>query len=93
MFTWLNKQGVASDSGFMLQRVQRFFYEYSEKGQTLRIAVEPGLKYEEIRLPAVPRWQPPHEAIVVDGPELARVIGNVTEALTFMGIQHKIERE
>jgi hypothetical protein len=29
-FTWLNKQGVESDEGLVLQRVDRFAFEYRE---------------------------------------------------------------
>jgi hypothetical protein len=39
-FVWLNKQGVASDEGFALQRVDRFAYEYREANRTMRFEGE-----------------------------------------------------
>lgn len=42
MFTWLNKQGVVSDSGFILQFVDRFIAEYKEGVNTMKIEIEDG---------------------------------------------------
>jgi len=42
MFTWLNKQGVQSDKGFIVQRVARFEVEYKEGHKKISIYVEPG---------------------------------------------------
>ena len=36
-FVWLNKQGVASDEGFVLQRVERFYFEYREANRRMRL--------------------------------------------------------
>jgi hypothetical protein len=43
VFTWLNKQGVASDEGFALQFTGRFSAEYSADGTTIELYVESGL--------------------------------------------------
>ncbi len=48
MFTWLNKQGVKSDKGFIVQSVARFVIEYKEGNKCISIEVEsdyaPGIK-------------------------------------------------
>lgn len=43
MFTWLNKQGVQSDRGFILQRTGRFTAEYREGEKAVTLDVEGGL--------------------------------------------------
>lgn len=35
MFTWLNKQGVKSDQGFVVQSIDRFVIQYSEAMGTI----------------------------------------------------------
>ena len=42
MFTWLNKQGVQSDRGFIVQSVDRFTIEYREGSRKVSIHVESG---------------------------------------------------
>ena len=44
MFTWLNKQGVKSDKGFIVQSVSRFMIEYRENGKVISLSVERGLQ-------------------------------------------------
>ena len=43
MFKWLNKQGVESDAGFVVQFTGRFTCEYREGGCSLELEVESGL--------------------------------------------------
>ena len=43
MFTWLNKQGVKSDKGFIVQSVSRFVIRYSESQGEIDISVEYGI--------------------------------------------------
>ena len=40
MFTWLNKQGVQSDSGFIVQFAGRFTAEYREGGKIMTVALK-----------------------------------------------------
>jgi hypothetical protein len=42
MFKWLNKQGVRSDKGFVVQCTGRFEVEYREEKRRISIYVEPG---------------------------------------------------
>ena len=42
-FHWLNKQGVQSGSGFVVQFTGRFTAEYREAGRVLEVEVEAGI--------------------------------------------------
>jgi hypothetical protein len=42
MFTWLNKQGVESSDGFVVQSTGRFTIEYREDAQVVTLQVEHG---------------------------------------------------
>ena len=43
MFTWLNKQGVRSESGFVVQFTDRFSAEYREGGRIITVFVQDGI--------------------------------------------------
>ena len=43
MFTWLNKQGIRSDSGFVVQFTDRFRAEYREGERIVSVYVEDGI--------------------------------------------------
>lgn len=43
MFTWLNKQGVKSDKGFVVQSINRFVIKYSEGHSDIDVSVERGM--------------------------------------------------
>lgn len=42
MFTWLNKQGVQSDKGYIVQCIDRFEIEYRENKKRISIYIEHG---------------------------------------------------
>jgi len=42
MFKWLNKQGVESDEGFVVQFTDRFSLQYIEEGRTTTLTIETG---------------------------------------------------
>ncbi len=88
-FRWLNKQGVESDDGFVLQRMHRFYYHYVEDGKTLQVDVELGRKSEDISSASFLQWQTPHDAEVLSLDEQARIKANVQAALRFMNIRHR----
>lgn len=94
MFRWLNKQGVESSTGFILQSIDRYGYHYKEAGKTMRIDVEPCLAssgdyYEEVVEKSFCAWLPPHAAEVVTAEVRQRIKANVGSALSFMGIKHR----
>lgn len=88
-FRWLNRQGVESDDGYVLQRMHRFYYHYVEGGKTLEVAVELGGKFEEISSASFSKWQTPHDGEALSLDEQARIKANVQAALRFMNIRHR----
>lgn len=87
MFTWLNKQGVRSDTGFELQFTGRFAAEYRENGRVTEMYVEGGaggvLTIYEGSLAEL--------LAAIDNPfarkaERDRLIGNLRDALAFQGL-------
>ena len=85
-FTWLNKQGVRSDSGFELQRTARFAAEYREGGRVTKLYVEDtsnGITIYDGSLKVL--WDgiaDPFER----KKERDRIIGNIRAALAFQGL-------
>ena len=80
MFRWINKQGVEKDGEFSLQRIDRFHFEYSEKGNSIVIPSEPGFPYSEIFL----------SSVVATGDNFDHISKNVADALRFMGHKFRI---
>lgn len=93
MFTWINKQGVKSSKGFIVQSVARFIIEYREAGKCISIEVEsdyvPGMKpIEKIKTHAVLRWD---DGTVITKDKQNEIIKNFTEAMAFQGIRVVVE--
>ena len=89
MFRWLNKQGVESTDGFVLQRMDRYFYHYIEDDRVLKVIVEPGLLYEEIHVLSLQHWQPPFGEDMIADADQKRIRANISTALDFMDTAHK----
>jgi hypothetical protein len=92
-FTWLNKQGVRSDTGFELQTVDRFTMEYREESRTITLDVESGML--DGNLPAVlmgpdalRKWD---DGTSLDVKRQDQVLSNIREALTFQGLGLSVE--
>lgn len=93
MFTWLNKQGVESSKGFIVQSVSRFIIEYKEGDKYISIEVQSdyaqGKKpYEIVSKNAFSHWS--------DGSSIAtkkqeEIIKNFKDAMEFQGIGVIIE--
>lgn len=92
MFEWLNKQGVKSETGYVLQRMHRFYYHYTEGDHVLKVEVESNLKVEEVFLASTPAWEAPHESEPISVEKVSEIEGRIGEALKFMGIRYKIQR-
>lgn len=93
-FTWLNKQGVQSSDGFVLQRMHRFYHHYIEDDKILKIIVEAcwdkdNRYFQEIITDSIIEWLPPHDGLIIDENNKKRIMKNISDALTFMGIDHK----
>jgi len=88
-FTWLNKQGVQADEGFVVQRIDRYHYHYVENGHVLSIEIEPGLQYTEVFLGERLQWEPPFENEEIDRQKATDIEDRIQKALAFMGIRHR----
>ena len=89
MFTWLNKQGVQSDQGFVVQRTDRLAAEYREHGRVITVYIQSGLSEGKrcliIQGTAFERWDgdPENKRISLD--DQLRMLRNFREALEFQG--------
>ena len=83
-FVWLNKQGVASDQGFVLERVDRFAFEYREGNRTMRLEGESivGGALGDAKFGFV-FYSSCHEG--VSKVERERIMANIKAAMAFMG--------
>lgn len=90
LFTWLNKQGVQSDTGFVVQCTGRFTYEYREGARSLEIEVESGFSGGSpsisISKDAFAKWAPPRPFYETPKAEQERVMQNFRDALAFQGL-------
>lgn len=90
MFTWLNKQGVKSDKGFIVQSVDRFVIDYREGKKKRGVYVENGrTEYGELCVEIAPnafeRWDNDPENIAPEKQE--EMLSNFTDAMRFQGIE------
>jgi hypothetical protein len=95
MFTWLNKQGVESDRGFVVQFTGRFTAEYREAGRTITLRVEDGISGNVPSIILSPQafehWdnEPPGKKI--PGAEQQRLLKNFRDACEFQGLKVVLE--
>lgn len=96
MFTWLNKQGVKSDRGFVVQFTDRFTAEYREGGKTATLSIDDGiiggLPCISVDPNAFDRWDgdPPTNRITSD--QRDQLFKNLKEAIEFQGLKMVIEK-
>lgn len=88
MFTWLNKQGVKSSEGFIVQRTGRFTAEYQEGGKKISISLENGFlpdmkPCEIISSCAFSRWD---NGASISKEKQEQILQNFKEAMEFQGI-------
>lgn len=92
MFTWLNKQGVQSDQGFVVQFTGRFTAEYREDSRIVSLDVESG---ESGGLPCIildPKafvcWD---DGTLIDQDMQKQLFKNVEDAMAFQGLKMVVE--
>jgi hypothetical protein len=94
MFTWLNKQGVRSDRGFVVQFTGRFSAEYRDQGKVLKFYVEDGTVGGQPAILVDPdafqHWD--GETATIDPDEQLKMFRNLREAVEFQGLKLSIER-
>jgi len=93
MFTWINKQGVQSDRGFIVQFTGRFTAEYREGARVVSLAVEAGvsggLQSIIVSPKAFRRWN--NDRAVIDPDNQERMFCNLREATEFQGLKLIVE--
>ncbi|WP_130459992.1 hypothetical protein [Azospira oryzae] len=93
-FKWLNKQGVESDSGFIVQFTGRFTCEYTENGRVLEIEVEDGEKAGRpcinIKHDAFAKWGKLRAFHEATEQEQERLMNNFKAAMAFQGLEVEV---
>lgn len=88
MFKWLNKQGVESDMGFVVQFTGRFTCEYREGGRSIELEVEDGLMGDtpciNISRNAFNNW---NNGVAIPAEQQAKMMKNFKEAMEFQGLK------
>ena len=93
MFTCINRQGVKSSKGFIVQRVSRFTAEYRENNKVITIDVESGIlpngKYcLIINADAFVKWD---DGLLVNHEKQSEILNNFKEAMEFQDMEVKID--
>jgi hypothetical protein len=90
MFTWLNKQGVQSDAGFVVQFTGRFTCEYRESGRILDLEVEDGVIGQQpcinVKRDAFASWSVAGGKHDFPQAEQLRMLQNFKDAMEFHGL-------
>ncbi len=93
MFTWLNKQGVKSNKGFVVQSMNRFTIEYRESGKVICLSVERGLQPTGkacvyIYLDEVRQWS---NGTLIPKDQQKKILQNFKDAMEFQGVDVIVE--
>jgi len=93
MLTWLNKQGVKSDKGFVVQSVSRFTIEYRESGKVIPLTVERGLQSGGkacvyIYLDDLEKWS---DGTIISKDQQKIILQNFKDAMKFQGVDVLID--
>ncbi|CAM4456228.1 MAG: hypothetical protein LEGION0403_FIIPPAGN_02768 [Legionella sp.] len=92
MFTWLNKQGVKSDKGFVVQSIDRFVIKYSENMGDIDVTVEYGFKdgkyFVYIYDKEFYQWK---DGRKISEEKKTQILSNFIDALAFMGIGVEVQ--
>jgi len=93
MFTWLNKQGVQSDQGFVVQFTGRYTAEYCDGEKVVTLDVESSLNRGVpciiLDPTAFERWD---DGTLITQDQQPQLFQNVKEAMEFQGLKMVIER-
>lgn len=93
MFKWLNRQGVESDKGFVVQSMNRFTIEYRESSKVIPLSVERGLQKNGqacvyIYLDELNKWA---DGEPIPLKKQAEILQNFKDAMEFQGIGVLVE--
>jgi hypothetical protein len=95
MFTWLNKQGVESEKGFVVQITGQFTAEYREGTKRMTVDVESGLSAGKpsiiIDPHAFAHWDGDLAGTSVPAQKQAQILRNFKSAMEFQGLAVVVE--
>ena len=88
MFSWLNKQGVKSNKGFIVQSMSRFTIEYREDSRSILVTVDNGQLpdgrfCEIIGHDAFSKWD---DGTTIPQDKQKEILKNFTAAMEFQGL-------
>lgn len=83
-FSWLNKQGVRSSTGFELQTLDRSKKEYREAGRKITFYWEMGNRCVIVRQVAFQNWD---NGVILDSEKHEEVIANIKAATEFAALE------
>ena len=91
-FTWLNKQGVRSETGFELQRVDRFTMSYREVNRIITIGIDNGIVGQRPAVIMGPKslemWD---SGVPIDAEKQREILRNIENALGFQDVGLSVE--
>lgn len=87
MFNLLNKQGVQSDEGFIVQSINRFVIEYREGSKSISVFVERGVlkngrAFVSISSDDFKKW---NDGFPIEGKGQERILENFKKGMEFLG--------
>ena len=95
VFTWINSQGVRSDSGFEVECMSRSTDEFRESGKTVTVEVERsffgGKSYASISPTAFERWDRDVGCLTIPLEKQKEMLANYIAAKEFQGINVVVE--
>jgi hypothetical protein len=90
-FTWLNKQTVKSNLGFVVQFTGRFTAEYREGSKTITLHFENGrscgMSCVILSEFAFERWDNDPPGVIITNTERERLLKNFRDACEFQGLK------
>ena len=98
MFRKINNDCVESSEGFIVEFFGMHHVRYIEGDRAASIEVEGGTNkndqvYFEIYPQTLKGWLPPYEYEFIASEKKERILKNIDDALTFLGIRHIIGKE
>lgn len=96
MFKWLNKQGVESDEGFIVQVIDRFHVEYREAENALTLEVDIGFvggvsPCVILKKNAIQRWGGEHSSSSFSDDRKQQILNRFIAAMKFQDMEVSIE--
>jgi hypothetical protein len=96
MFRWINKQGVESDEGFVVQVLDRFTAAYREGARAITVPVEfaqrNGRACVSVDPLAFARWDEDAPGAMISLEEQQEILGKFKGAFLFQNIEVIVEK-